>query len=289
VVKQQVEHQLAGGIAGLVVAGSTGEFGNLRLAERLDLLEHVVAAVDGRVPVWCTVGGMGTAEVIDAAVLTQRSGADALMVLQPLYMDVADAEILAHFRAVRERVDIPVIAYNIPLRTPRGLTVEAIGQLADEGVLAGIKDSSGDHTLGRQLVERTRDIEGFSAFAGGETTIDLVRTIGFDGCVPGTANILPEPAVHLFSGPRDEALDRIAVDACNLLGDMFYHPLRDASFQSQVVASLRVATSHVLGLELPASLPPLTRPDTQYIDSIIQIVTAAQSSWRDHVGIAEKV
>src|SRR5690606_1032299 len=105
--KALVEQQIAGGVAGLLVNGSTGELGNLTPAEQSAVLRAVAEATSGRLPIWAGVAGLGTADAVIAATAAEADGADALLALPPLFFDASDAELADHFRAVASAVSIP--------------------------------------------------------------------------------------------------------------------------------------------------------------------------------------
>ncbi len=124
--KALVEHQLAAGVHGLLVNGSTGELGHLVTAERSAVLRAVVEAAAGRVPVWAGVAGLGTTDAVTAAREAEAGGADAALVLPPLFFDTSDAELAEHFRRVAAAIGMPVLAYDVPVRAPRKLPVSLL-------------------------------------------------------------------------------------------------------------------------------------------------------------------
>ena len=272
-----VEHQIAGGVAGVLVNGSMGELGNLTSARRAALLRVVVQASNGRLPVWCGVAGLGTDDTVAGAVEAQAAGADALLVLPPLFFDMSDTELERHFAAVSAAVSIPVIAYDVPPRTPRKLPATLIARLAERGVIQGVKDSSGLLTSGRQLCLLTDAIPGFRPYVGTEIAIDAAATVGFAGSVPGLANILPGVAADIDRYARAgefvaaEEKQRILAQLMGLLEI----PLAGASPVAVAFNSFKAATARVLGVGRPAPLPPLTAPDQAFLDAVDSVVEAA--------------
>ena len=273
-----IAQQLQGGVDGVLALGSTGEVGNFDAAQRSSVLRAVVAEVGGRVPVWCGVAGLGTADAIAAAVAAQDDGADALLVLQPLLFDSSPAELTTHFTAVADAVDLPVIAYDVPSRTPGKLPVPVIADLASSGVISGVKDSSGDLTAGRLLCETTKGVEGFRTYIGGEIMIDVALGLGFDGAVPGLANVLPAIAVDLHrawtEGDTATAvrLQRRYIDLLRIL-DV---PLAGAGAAAHAIAAIKTATANVVGLPTPRSTTPLVQPDDAFAAAVATVVTAVR-------------
>lgn len=269
-----VEHQIGAGVAAVLVNGSMGELGNLTAAQRVVMIETVAAQVDRRIPVWAGVGALGTAEAVAAAVDAQAAGADALLVLPPLYFVTSDDEVERHYTAVAAAVSIPVLAYDLPQRAPRKLAPESVARLGRAGVLAGIKDSSGDLTLGRRMCLETSDIPGFRCYAGTEIAIDAAPALGFAGAVPGLANILPDVAVAIDTAARRgdaqaaEQAQRVYVELFGLTGI----PLAGAGPATVAFNSFKAATAHVLGIPNPATLAPMTPPDAAFLDAVVAIV-----------------
>ncbi len=269
-----VEHQIAGGIAGLLVNGSMGELGNLTAPQRVVMLRTVVGIVQHRLPIWAGVAGLGTAEAVVGAVEAEAAGADMVLVLPPLYLAASDAELERHFAAVASAVSIPVLAYDLPQRAPRKLTPESVARLGNDGVLAGIKDSSGDLTVGRRMCLRTADIPGFRCYAGTEVAIDAAPALGFSGSVPGLANIFPDVASTIDAAARrgDTAAavqaQRVFDDLMNLLAI----PLDGAGPATVAFDSFKAATARVLGIPNPITLAPMTPPTPEFLDAVAAIV-----------------
>jgi dihydrodipicolinate synthase/N-acetylneuraminate lyase len=104
------------GVAGLVPGGSTGEFTTLSHAERRELVETTVEAAAGRVPVVAGTGALSTAETVELSVHAEQVGASAVMIVPPFYDALSWRELLAHYTAVADAIDIPIMYYNLPER-----------------------------------------------------------------------------------------------------------------------------------------------------------------------------
>ncbi|WP_308800039.1 dihydrodipicolinate synthase family protein [Agromyces silvae] len=270
-----VESQLAAGIHGLLAVGSTGELGTLTPARRARTIEIVADAVDGRVPVWAGVVGHGTDDAVLAAREAENAGAGALLVLPPMFFDSSDTELERHFTLVADAVDVPVVAYDVPPRTPRKLPAGVIANLARSGVLAGVKDSSGDLTAGRLMVDAVAGIDGFRSYIGSEITIDAAFVLGFDGIVPGFANVLPRPAVELFEAAVDGRVDAEAQRRYLELFEVLRVPLAGGGGPATAINALKTGAAHMLGLALPPVAEPFTQPDAVFAERIAAIVDVA--------------
>ncbi|MFF2653942.1 dihydrodipicolinate synthase family protein [Streptomyces sp. NPDC058045] len=271
-----VEAQLTAGVNGLLAVGSTGELGSLDRAGRRETVRVVADAVSGRVPVWAGVGGLGTRDTVRAAREAVDVGADAVLALQPLFFDCAEDELYAHFGAVAGAVDVPVIAYNVPVRTPRALSQELQERLVRDGVIAGIKDSSGDLSAGRLLC---RALAGTAArvYTGGELTLDSALAAGFHGIVPGFANILPGPAVTMWEHAGRKDKDSLAAQETYLaLFDILAAELPGAGFPARAIGAIKCAAALTLGLPVPGSTMPLTPPTEEFSAAVAAVLRRAE-------------
>lgn len=189
---------LDAGVHGLFALGSTSETATLSDAQRLQVIEVIVGSTAGAVPVIAGVIDTSTATVIEHARMAQDLGVDGLVVTCPFYLRPGPAEIGEHFRLVRAAVDLPIVAYDIPYAVYTKLPREVVVELATDGTIAGIKDSSGDEANFRQLVMETNGISSFSRLTGSELLVDTALSYGADGCVPGMGNVDPAGYVRLF-------------------------------------------------------------------------------------------
>jgi 4-hydroxy-tetrahydrodipicolinate synthase len=192
-----VEYLLAGGVHGIFALGSTGEFAALTSRQRQTLLEAVVAAVRGRVPVLAGILDTSTARCVENGQDAGATGADAVVLAPIYYFRANQAEILDHFRAVRTAVGLPVLAYDVPSAVNVKLELATIKQLVDEGVIVGLKDSSGATEAFRRVLLATRG-SGFRAFTGSELIVDACLRMGAHGSVPGLGNVFPAEYVRLY-------------------------------------------------------------------------------------------
>ncbi|MFF2250535.1 dihydrodipicolinate synthase family protein [Streptomyces sp. NPDC058142] len=201
-----VEHLVAGGVHGLFALGSTSEVAYLTDEQRAVTLRTVVEAAAGRVPVLAGVIDTTTARVVAHARVAAELGADALVATAPFYTRTHPREIAGHFRTLHASVDLPLFAYDIPVAVHSKLPASLVRELAEDGTLAGLKDSSGDEGgLRRVLVElggRDGRTDGpaphFSVLTGSELTVDCALLAGADGVVPGIGNVDPAGYVRLY-------------------------------------------------------------------------------------------
>jgi 4-hydroxy-tetrahydrodipicolinate synthase len=195
-----LDHLMAAGVHGLFVLGSTSETAYLTDRQRALVVAETVRHTGGRLPVLAGAIDMTTPRVLDHVASVTAAGADAVVVTAPFYARTHPAEIARHYRLVAEASPVPVVAYDIPSAVHTKLPADVILDLAAEGVLAGLKDSSGDLAAFREVVtgSRTRpDVTGFSVLTGSELFVDAALALGADGAVPGLANVDPHGYVRL--------------------------------------------------------------------------------------------
>ncbi|MEU8826985.1 dihydrodipicolinate synthase family protein [Streptomyces sp. NPDC048636] len=209
------ERLIGAGVSALFALGSSGEAAYLDDRARRTVLETVIAAADGRVPVLAGAIDMTTARILDHARTAAGLGADAVVATAPFYTRTHPVEIADHFRRLRDGAGLPLFAYDIPASVHSKLTSATVLPLAADSTLAGLKDSSGDDgALRRLLVEirrRTPDSR-FSVLTGSELTVDGALLAGAHGVVPGLANVDPDGYVRLYAHARAGRWDRAAAE-----------------------------------------------------------------------------
>ncbi|HZZ64177.1 MAG TPA: 4-hydroxy-tetrahydrodipicolinate synthase [Candidatus Baltobacteraceae bacterium] len=167
---------------GLVIAGSTGEGQTLSAQERTALINVVKEALGPRAVVWANAGTNDTRDSVDAVVQAQEAGADAILAVVPYYNKPTQRGMLAHFGAIAQATDLPVVVYNIPGRTGVNMLPETLLELARRHEnIAGVKESSGDlMQIGTILESRA---PGFAVYAGDDHLFLPALSIGADGVV----------------------------------------------------------------------------------------------------------
>ena len=180
-----------GGVDGLVPVGTTGESATLTHDEHVDVVEAVADAADGDVPVIAGAGSNSTHEAVGLAGRSVDAGADALLLISPYYNRPEPDGMVAHYREIADRVDVPQILYNVPSRTGRNIAVESAVELAGHENVVGYKAASGDVGRISEIVERTGD-EAFSVLSGDDGLTLPILSVGGRGAVSVTANVEPE-------------------------------------------------------------------------------------------------
>lgn len=189
------------GMHGLFVTGSTGEVAYLPDDTRYRALEVVAGVAAGQVPVLAGVIDTTTPRVVEHARAAKAAGADALVATAPFYAPTHPTEFPGHFRTIRAAVDLPLFAYDIPSSVGSKLPADVVAELAADGTLAALKDSSGDLDGLRDVLAAT-DATSFRCYSGSETLADLGLFIGAHGLVPGIGNVDPHGYLRLYDAAR---------------------------------------------------------------------------------------
>lgn len=195
-----IDHLLAGGVDALFVLGSSSEVAYLTDAQRSVVLDTVVGHVGGQVPVLAGAIDMTTPRVLDHVRTAVARGADAIVATAPFYTRTHPAEIRTHFRTIAAAAGVPLYAYDLPVSVHTKLGTDLVLELAADGTLAGLKDSSGDDGGLRQVI--LGRIAPFSVLTGSEVTVDAALWMGADGVVPGLGNVDPHGYVNLVRAAR---------------------------------------------------------------------------------------
>lgn len=195
-------HLIDGGVHGLFVLGSTSECVFLDPAQRGLVIETAVAAAAGRLPVLAGVMDATTDHCIAHGRQAKALGAQALVLTAPYYTRTNQTETMDHFRYVRDAVDLPLVAYDIPVCVNIKLSRDTVNTLAREQVVVALKDSSGDDGNFRMLLRDLAERKDFAMFTGSEVVADAALLGGAAGIVPGLANVDPHGYVRLYDHAR---------------------------------------------------------------------------------------
>lgn len=189
-LKKLVDWHIAEGSTGLVPVGTTGESPTLSHAEHQKVIEEVVAAVAGRVPVIAGAGSNNTVEGISLMRHAEKVGATAALVVTPYYNKPTQGGLIAHYTALHDCCQLPIVIYNIPGRSVIDMLPETMGQLAKLPRIIGVKDATGK--LERVSQQRALCGKDFIQLSGNDDTALGFNAHGGVGCISVTANVAPK-------------------------------------------------------------------------------------------------
>jgi 4-hydroxy-tetrahydrodipicolinate synthase len=192
-----VERQIAGGVHGLVPVGTTGETATLSHDEHRRVVELTVKTAAGRVPVIAGAGSNATDEAIELVRHAKTIGADAALVVTPYYNRPSQEGLYAHYAAINEAVQLPVLVYNVPSRTAVDITNETLARLSKLPNIVGIKDATGDMT--RATMQRLLCGDDWVMLSGDDLTGLGYMAHGGHGCISVSANVAPDLCATFYN------------------------------------------------------------------------------------------
>lgn len=222
--ERSIDRMIDAGVDGLFFLGSSGEVVFSTDERRNEVVREAVRIVDHRVPVLVGIIDTETERVIEHGRRAQELGADALVATAPFYALGGMADVEEHFRVLHEELDLPVFAYDIPVCVHTKLPWKLLARLGAEGVLAGVKDSSGDDISFRYLCQENERLgHPLSLLTGHEIVVDGAYLSGADGSVPGLANVEPHGYVRMWRAAEagDWATVKAEQDKLNELSHIF--------------------------------------------------------------------
>ena len=235
--REHIEWQISQGSDALVPCGTTGESATMSIEEHNRVLTICIEQAQGRVPVIAGCGSNDTRVALEHMKHAKAAGAAAALVVLPYYNRPGQAGLLAHFRHLAERCDLPIIVYNVPARTVTDIGVDTLAELAKLPTILGVKDATGN--LGRVSAQRIACGEDFCQLSGNDENALAFSAMGGVGCISVTANIAPQLCSDFQKAMRegrwDEALQ---------LQDRLY-PLHIALFSDASPAPTKYALSRV--------------------------------------------
>lgn len=188
-LEKNLNDQYDNGVSAVVVAGTTGEMATLSGEEYRELLRQSVRCCRSRLTVIAGIGGNNTLTALKNAEYAASIGVDGLLMVTPFYNKTSQTGLIEHFRTVADRVDLPLILYNVPSRTGIGIQAETYEALARHPNINGIKEASGDFSL----IAKTRSLCGsnLNLWSGNDDNTVPMMALGAIGVISVASNIVP--------------------------------------------------------------------------------------------------
>ena len=247
VFAKQIDFQIQHGVDAVCVCGTTGESATMSIREHIAAVEFCVRHVDHRVKVIAGTGSNDTSAAVYLSRHAQESGADAILVVTPYYNKATQTGLIRHYEYIADRVDIPMILYNVPSRTGVSFTAESYQVLSRNPKINGVKEASGNFSL----LAHTRCLCGddFYIWSGNDDQVVPMMSLGAKGVISVASNIVPEVMVkmsHLCLDGQFEEASRIQIEYMDFIDALFIevNPI-------PIKAALNLAGRKVGGLRLP--------------------------------------
>ncbi|HEY2335894.1 MAG TPA: 4-hydroxy-tetrahydrodipicolinate synthase [Burkholderiales bacterium] len=188
--RKLIDWHVSEGTDGIVVVGTTGESPTVDFDEHKELIRIAVQHSKGRIPVIAGTGGNSTAEAIELSESAKKAGATASLSVVPYYNKPTQEGMYRHFRKIAETVDLPMILYNVPVRTVADMQNDTVLRLSEVPGIIGIKDASANIERGTDLIRRMP--RNFAIYSGEDVTSAALILLGGHGVISVTANVAPK-------------------------------------------------------------------------------------------------
>jgi 4-hydroxy-tetrahydrodipicolinate synthase len=195
-LKRLVEFQIRNGTSGIVPCGTTGESATLSHDEHRQVIDLVIGAVDGRVPVIAGTGSNNTREAVALTRYAKKAGADAALVITPYYNKPTQKGLVAHFTEVAGAADIPLILYNVPGRTGVNMAAETVARLSEVRNIVGVKEASGNLAQICDILAMTP--RTFCVLSGDDGLYFPMLALGAKGIISVVSNVAPRLMADLY-------------------------------------------------------------------------------------------
>lgn len=217
-----IEDQIAGGVDALCICGTTGESSTLSIREHISVLEYGIKKVDHRVKVVAGAGSNDTSAAVYLSQHAQDSGADAVLLVTPYYNKASQTGLIRHYEYIADRINIPMILYNVPGRTGVSFTAETYKTLSQNPKINGVKEASGNFSL----LAHTLSIcpSDFYVWSGNDDQVVPMMSVGAKGVISVMSNIAPQPMVkmsHLCLEDRFLEASKLQLEYMELIDALF--------------------------------------------------------------------
>lgn len=208
-LERLIEHTISGGVHGIFILGTTGEFAGLSYKLRRELIKRTCKLVKGRVPVLVGITDSAFTESLNLAKYAANCGADAVVLAPPYYFAVSQPELLEYLQHIMAQMPLPLFLYNMPSHTKVMLAPETVKAAATIPGIIGMKDSSSDLAYFKQVQYALKERDDFTFMIGPEEFMAEFVLTGGHGGVNGGANMFPKLYVELYQAARNRDFDKI--------------------------------------------------------------------------------
>ncbi len=197
-MRKLLNYLINGGVHGLFVVGTTGEFYGLTPEEKREIFMVTMDETKGKVPVYAGTNGITTRESVMLTRIAEECRVDAVSVLTPMFVSPTQDQLIKHYQTIAENTSLPVVLYNNPPKTSVSLAPLTVAKLAEIPNIVGIKDSSGDMTVTAEYIRLTQHRDDFSVLMGRDTLIYGALCYGATGSIASCANVAPKLCVDIY-------------------------------------------------------------------------------------------
>lgn len=256
---ENIEYQIANGTDAIIICGTTGESATMTDEEHVECIRYCIEKVNKRVPVIAGTGSNDTKYAVDLSKEAEKLGADALLVVTPYYNKTSQRGLIAHFTAIADSVNIPIILYNVPSRTGVNISVDTYVTLSKHRNIAGIKEASGNLSTVAKIIAACGD--DIDVYSGNDDQIVPIMALGGKGVISVASNILPRETHEI----TQYCLDNNVAKAAEL--QLKYLDLMNNLFIDVNPIPVKEAMN-ILGMKAGECRLPLLRMEQSKIDTL---------------------
>ena len=220
-LREILEYQIANGTDAIVITGTTGESATLSTQEHIDVIKFTVDVVDHRIPVIAGTGSNETSIALELSQAAEEAGADALLIVTPYYNKTSQRGLIQHYTYLADRVNLPIIVYNVPSRTGVNVLPETFKRLAEHKNIVAVKEASGNLSQIAQIAALCGD--NLDIYSGNDDQIVPIMSLGGKGVISVLSNICPKvahdiPALYLEGKCKESAALQLEyLELCNAM------------------------------------------------------------------------
>lgn len=222
VLGEMIEMQIAGGTDAVIICGTTGESSTLTDDEHKECIRYTIEKVHGRIPVIAGTGSNDTAYAIELSKEAEAMGADGLLLVTPYYNKASQRGLIAHYTAIADAVNIPIILYNVPSRTGVNIALDTYKVLAQHKNIVAAKEASGNISAIAKLIAECGDM--LDVYSGNDDQIVPIMALGGKGVISVLSNVLPKQTHEIAKLCLDNdfaAAAKLSAQYLNLANSLF--------------------------------------------------------------------
>lgn len=263
VLKELIDWHISEGTQALIIMGTTGEGATLRQSEKLDLFEKALSYAKGRIVMIANTGSNDTQASIELSLDAQLMGYDGLLMVCPYYNKPTQRGLIAHFTAIADAVNTPIILYNVPARTSVNLSAESCIYLSSHKNIVGVKEASHDLSQIKEIIEHCDS--DFSVYSGNDDqNLDILK-LGGMGIISVTANCVPKRCAELCETFFNNELERAETIQASLAA------LNDVLFIESNPVPIKTALN-LMGKDVGLCRLPLVNLESRNREILIQVL-----------------
>lgn len=217
-----IDNQVENGTDAIIICGTTGESSTMTDEEHTECIRYAVERTNKRIPVIAGTGSNDTKYAIQLSQEAQKLGADGLLLVTPYYNKTSQRGLVAHYTAIADNVDIPIILYNVPSRTGVNIAIDTYTQLAEHKNIVAVKEASGNIGYVAKVIHAIGD--KMDVYSGNDDQIVPLMSLGAKGVISVLSNVMPKETHQMAQYCLDndfQSASKIQIELLDLINNLF--------------------------------------------------------------------